>query len=272
MRKATGSWPRLAADLVDHHLERGHRLQRAEAAHRAGRDGARMARHRLDVDLGHVVDPDRRHRAHKGDRRRQVGEAAAVEFLLGHECLDPAGRLVDCYPAAHADGVALDAELKLLKTIVGKAHRAARREQAGERRVERVDAVVLAAKSTAQIGAMRHDLLDRMICGILRHQRHYARGSLPRRLDADHQFELARRAVVPGETGLRLHENLVDGLGLKFSIEHDAAGTTCVDLSADLIAIVGGPGGVRTDRRRHGPARTVVLLVERGKGPSSEHR
>ena len=46
--------------LVDQHLQRRHRLQRAVAAHRPGGDAARMQRDRGDVDLRNVVDADRR--------------------------------------------------------------------------------------------------------------------------------------------------------------------------------------------------------------------
>ena len=71
---------------------------------------------------------------------------------------------------------------------------------------------------------MCDDLVDSLGRRILRYERGHARGGLPRGLDADHQFELARCAVVPGEAGLRLHEYLIDGLGLEFSIEHNAVG------------------------------------------------
>ena len=49
--------------LVDQHLQRRHRLQRAVAAHRARGDAARMQRDRGDVDLRNVVDADRGGRA-----------------------------------------------------------------------------------------------------------------------------------------------------------------------------------------------------------------
>ena len=95
--------------LVDQHLERGHGLEGAEAAHRAGGDGAAVAGERVHVDLWHVVHADRRRGADERHRLGEVGEAAAVEVLVRGEGGDPAARLVDGDLAPDREGVTLDA-------------------------------------------------------------------------------------------------------------------------------------------------------------------
>ena len=231
-----------------------------------------MPHHRGDVDLGYVVDADRGGGADKGDRGREIGEAAAVEILVGGEGGDAAGRAVYRHAAARADRVALDAELELIVAIVGETHRAVGREQAGQGDVELVDGVVLAAEGAAHIGAMRDDLADRLVGGILRDERRHAGGRLLRRLHADHELELARTAVVPGKPGLRLHEHLVDRLGLERAIEHETVGTGRVDLGADLVAVEGGL--LASEPVADGTAHCgrSSFLIEGRKGPSGEHR
>ena len=105
------------------------------------------------------------------------------------------------------------------KRMIGEAHRLARREQAGERDVERKDRVVLAAEAAADIGAMGDDVA----CTACRaHCRRRGKRCCSRSsgaLHADHEFEPPRRRVVPGERALRLEEDLVDRLGLEAAVE-----------------------------------------------------
>jgi hypothetical protein len=78
-----------------------------------------VPRHRRDIDLGHVINADRCRGSYKGDRGREVGEAATVEILVGDECGDPTARPLDDHPAPHGDGMALNAELELVESIIG---------------------------------------------------------------------------------------------------------------------------------------------------------
>ena len=55
-----------------------------------------------------------------------VGQAAAVEHVIGGERADLAGRAIEAHARVHLEGVPLDARLELLEAIVRKAHRAAR--------------------------------------------------------------------------------------------------------------------------------------------------
>ena len=76
--------------FVDQDLQRRHRLQRSIAAHRPGGNAARMEGDRGDVDFRNVVDADR---GGGGDGRHvggKIGESAAIEDMVGGECLDPA--------------------------------------------------------------------------------------------------------------------------------------------------------------------------------------
>ena len=122
-----------------------------------------MPRDGRHVDFRNVIDADRSGRADECDRGGEIGKPAAVEILIGGEGGDPAACAVDRHAAAHRDGMALDAELELIVAIVGETHRPARREQAGQRDVERIDGVVLAAKGAADIGAVRDDPTDRLL-------------------------------------------------------------------------------------------------------------
>ena len=73
---------KLAGGFIDQRLERGHGLQRAVAAHRAGGDAARMQRHRGDVDLGDVIDADR---AGGGDDRDVGREVLRARRRRAHD-------------------------------------------------------------------------------------------------------------------------------------------------------------------------------------------
>ena len=138
--------------LVDQHLQRGHRLQRAVTAHRARGDAARMQRDRGDIDLRNVVDADRRGGADGRDAARKIGEAAAIQHVIGGECHDLAGRAVDADARAHLEGVTLDAALKLLIAVVRQPHRTAGQEHRRQRDIEREGRMIASAESAAHVG------------------------------------------------------------------------------------------------------------------------
>ena len=240
--------------FVDHHLERRHGLQRAEAAHRAGGDGARMPRHGRDVDLGNVIDPDRGGGADERDGGGEIGEAAAVEILVGDERGDAAAAAVHRHAAPRRNGMALDAELELVVAVVGEAHRTVRREQPGQRDIERIDGVVLAAEGAADIGAMRDDLADRLLGRIL----------------GDELGDAARRP--PAATGRRCTSSSLrvplsyqarpaSGSRKTWSIDWvrnvrsrtKRSGPPALISAADLVAVIGGALRVGAACRRHRP-------------------
>ena len=111
--------------FVDQHLQRRHRLQRAVAAHRSRGDAARMQRDRGDIDFRNVVDADRGGGADDRHGGRKIGEAAAIQHVIGGEGADLAGRAIDADPRAHLEGVALDAALELLIAVVRQPDRPA---------------------------------------------------------------------------------------------------------------------------------------------------
>ena len=108
------------ANLIDHHLERGHRLHRPVATHRACGHAARVERKRGDVDFRDIVDAERR----VGGDGRHVGgkirEAAAVQRVVSGESDDLAGRAINPDLRAHLEGVPLDPGLKLIEAVVGE--------------------------------------------------------------------------------------------------------------------------------------------------------
>jgi hypothetical protein len=109
------------ADLIDHHLERGHGLHGPIAAHRSRGDAARMERIRRDVDFRDVVGAERcgrRGRRHAGGK---IGEAATVEGVVGGKPGDFAGLAIDPDPRPNVEGVPLDPGLKLVEAVIGEA-------------------------------------------------------------------------------------------------------------------------------------------------------
>ncbi len=108
-----------------------------------------MQRDRRDIDLRNVVDAERGGGADRRHLGRKVGEAAAVQHVVGGECLNLAGRPIDADPRAHLEGVPLDARLELLIAIVGEPDRATGKEHRRQRDVERERRVVAAAESAA---------------------------------------------------------------------------------------------------------------------------
>ena len=81
--------------FVDQDLQRRHGLQGSVAAHRPCGHPARMIGHRGDIDFRNIVDPDRGSRRHSRYIRREIGEPAAIQDVVGSECANPAGRAID---------------------------------------------------------------------------------------------------------------------------------------------------------------------------------
>ena len=143
--------------FVDQHLQRRHRLQRSVAAHRARRHAARMQCHGGDVDLRDVVDADCGGSADRRHVDRKVGEAAAIEDVVGGKCLYLAGRPIDPDARVHLEWVPFDAALELLIAVVGEPDRAAGKEHCRKRDIERERRMIASAEAAAQIGEMRVD-------------------------------------------------------------------------------------------------------------------
>jgi hypothetical protein len=90
--------------------------------------------------------------------RREIGEAAGVQHVIGREREDLAGGPIDAHPRADRETVPLDPRLKLLVPIVREADRVTREEHRRQREVERKRGVVAAAESAADIRALRVDM------------------------------------------------------------------------------------------------------------------
>ena len=88
---------------------------------------------------------------------RKIGEAAAIQHMVGGECADLAGRAIDADPRAHLEGVPLDAGLKLLIAVMGEPDRPAGKEHRRQRDIERERRVVAPAEAAAHIGELRVD-------------------------------------------------------------------------------------------------------------------
>ena len=83
---------------------------------------------------------------------RKIGEAAAIQHVIGGECADLAGRAIDADPRAHLEGVPLDAGLELLIAVVREPDRTAGKEHRRQRDIEREGRMVAAAEAAADIG------------------------------------------------------------------------------------------------------------------------
>ena len=255
----------LRSNIVDQAFHRCDRLQPAIAAHRSCRHAARVRGNGADVALGQVVHGGRRYRGDVGDARRVVCRAATVERQIAGECGEGSGLCIDAQLAVDRDGVALQAELKLLEAIECKPHGAAIGEQAGQCYVVRQQRHVLAAERTAQVGEMPFKVLD----GVGRRGVGQNVGNgmkrVGRRLHAEHQRQTIVGPIVPGETAFGLHEEVIGRLGLKVLLEHPAFASG-VQVRANVATIgfgaargggVGfGPGGrlSPTETWRHNPS------------------
>src|SRR5690606_2612635 len=230
-----GVEPKFGGDFVDHHFGGRHALQGAVAARRAGVDGAAGDRHGGQVALGDVVDGLRRGGAHHGDRRREIGAAAAVGFEMGLECLHQAGLAVHGDAVAHVEGVALERGLELLVAVVGDAHRPAVAVEGADHAVERHVAVVLRAVADGVAGVQEH-LEHRGADG--RGHFHRTVGHFLGRLGRHHHVQGLRGGVVPAVGIVGLERRRVDGLRLVTALQHQPVAGRGVELGGDAPGVV----------------------------------
>ena len=219
-----------------------------------------MNRDRGDVDLRNVIDPDRGGCADRGDANRKIGEAAAVQHMIGGKRLDLAGRAIDPDPRTHLEGMTFDTALELLIAVVRQPHRPAREEHRRQGHIERERRVIASAEAAAKMSEIGVDARRLERRARLAEQIGDSIGRLVRRLHAEHEFELSRFRAVPGEPAFRLEEHRIDGLRLELAIEHQQVRIFRRKAGADLLAI-GRSLGVgalivlcerRPDRKRRG--------------------
>ena len=154
--------------------------------------------------------------------------------------------------------------LELLVAIMRKPHRAAGKEHARQRDIERERRVVAATESATHMGKVRVDprRLERAV-RLAEEMRDQLRG-LVGRLRAQHDLEIPAARVEPGEPGFRLQKHRIDGLGLEFAIQYQQVGIVRCELCANPLAI-----GRRFDIRRafgdgqHPPDRPSVVVKAR---------
>ena len=235
--------------LVDEHLQRRHGLECPVAAHRAGGHATRMLGDRGDVDLGNVVDADRAGGTDHRHAGRVVGEASAVEHVVGGERRHPAARPVHPEPRLHLERVPFDPALELLVAILREANRAAGEEDRRQGHIERKRRVIAPPKATAEMGELGVDALRLEACGGLAEKIGDGACGLERGLHAEDELEVAAACIVPGKAAFGLEEHRVDGLGHEIALEHQHGRIVARELSADLLA-VGSALGVVGARRR----------------------
>ena len=146
------------ADLIDHHLKRGHGLHGPVAAHRARGDAARVEAIRCDVAFRGIVGAKRRVR---GDGRHvggKIGEAAAVQRVVSGESDDLACCAIDPDPRPHVEGVPLDSGLKLVEAVVGEPNGTIGKDHRRQCDVQRERRVVAPAEPAAAIGEVHVDV------------------------------------------------------------------------------------------------------------------
>ena len=241
------------ANFVDQCLQCRHCLQRSIAAHRPCGHAARVECDRGDVDFRNVVDADRAIGADGRYAGREIGEATAIQDVVGGECDNLAAGPIDPDPRVHLECVPLDARLELLIAIVSEPDRAAGQEHRRQRDVERERRMVASAEAAADIGEISVDA--RRLeggAGFAQKVRDRFRG-LVWRLHPDHELEGFAAHVVPGDAALRLEKHRVDRLGLEFAIQHQNGRIVRCKFRADLLAMgcgfgVGAPGRNREPR------------------------
>ena len=257
------------ADFVDHHFERGRRLHGSITTHRARGHSARVERIGGDVDFRDIVNADRHV---GGDRRhtdRKIGEAAAIQRVVGGEADDFAGRPIDPHPGADLEGVPLDPRLKLLEAVVREPDRTIGEEHRRQRDVKRERRMVASAESAAAIGRIGVDAhwlhgrlgLAEQICD--------RAGDLEGRLRADDKLEGLARPIEPGKAAFRLEKHRVDRLGLEFAVQHQKRRIVRREFSPDPLAVlrsfgIGLPGRDREPR----PYRLARVLEAPGTDPA----
>src|SRR6266851_1668643 len=142
----------------------------------------------------------------------------------------------------HLEWVAFDACLELLIAIVCEPDRTAWKKHRGERDIEWERRMVATAEAAAKIGEMAFDA-RRLEGGTGFSQEERDRlGGFVRRLHAEHDLEFLAAGVVPREPTFGLEKHRIDGLSLKFAIQHQNGRIVCRKLRANFLAIGGALG------------------------------
>ncbi|EDT01222.1 hypothetical protein BamIOP4010DRAFT_5269 [Burkholderia ambifaria IOP40-10] len=221
----------LRGDFVDGHLGRGHALQRAVAAGRAGVDRARCDRDRREVALREVVDRLRGRRADHRDRRREVRAPAAIRLEVALERLQEARVAIDRDPVMHLERVTLQRRLELLVAIVREPHRAAVRVQRADEAVERHVAVILRAVAD-RVARMHEQLLHREAA--FRDHRGRVLRHFERRLGRHDEVHRLRRGVVPAVRVVGFERGGIDRLRVVLAVEHEPVRRRAIEFGGDL--------------------------------------
>ena len=87
----------------------------------------------------------------------EIGEAAAIQYVVGGERDNLAARAIDPDPRVYFECVPFDARLELLIAVVGEPDRTIREEHPCQRNVQRERGMVASAESAADIGELSVD-------------------------------------------------------------------------------------------------------------------
>src|SRR5262249_60334603 len=114
--------------------------------HRASRHAARVVRIRRQINLRDIVNAERGESADGRHLARKIGQASAVQRMVGSKSDHLAGRPIDPDLRAHFEGVSFDPQLKLLEAVVGEPDGMIREEHPRQCDVEREPRVVASAE------------------------------------------------------------------------------------------------------------------------------
>jgi len=160
-----------------------------------------------NVDSRNIVDADRHLGANLRNCAREIGEAAAIQYVVGGECDNLAARAIDPDPRVYFECVPLDARLELLIAVVGEPDRTIREEHPRQRNVHRERGMVASAESAADIGELSVDARRlESSAGFAQKERDGFR-VLERRLHPEHELEVLAARVVPGDAAFRLEKH-----------------------------------------------------------------
>ena len=221
---------RFGGDLVHQHLGRGHRLQRAVAAHRPGGDVDRGAHLAFQVAFREVIDRLRRRYRDRSDRGAEVHHPAAVADHLAGEALEHTVR-IDRDRHVRLERVALQRELEMLPAVQHQPHRIALRVKPGNRDVIG-EGLVFLLPVADRVAGHEIQLVQREPAGL--HHRQQMFGDCIGRLGGADDVQRTGRGVVPGKAVFRLHRRGIDRLGRVMAGKDLHAGRRCRELGVQL--------------------------------------
>src|SRR5204862_7822167 len=100
------------------------------------------------------IDADRHLGADLRNCAREIGEAAAIQYVVGGECDNLAARAIDPDLRVYFECVPLDAHLKLLIAAIGKPDRTIRQEYPRQRNPQRERGMIASDESATDIGKL----------------------------------------------------------------------------------------------------------------------